>query len=861
MVAPFLVPLKKWIAQQHKQDRQGDQHASYNAYVSGAEGNATDIDYVPAEEATLNAGDGDLAPQSYDPHSDSFDLTKDSQSFAIPQAPSGDQAAALKRMLSINESQPGLQPSAEPEMQAEKPHDNSSSLLAILKGPRPPVHPSIGMSDVPQTPLEHIENGSRQPPSPRHHQSRPPLPSSMPPPPKFPLPPNQFYQQPLPALAQPQPPTTLHRDSLQAPLGPQFINQEPTAHKPGRPIYPFASHVPQLHSNGIAAPYRRVGDPNFTIGNGQSVSNFPVGPSASHLPAPKLNSHTLKLLNTFKGTDKKPVTAEHTAPVQQKSHENAGRGKDVTPPVSRKASNQQEQISRRSSSRAAFGGLIPSVLSPTMVGGNAKYPAPPELQRKTTAHQESLLKMFKSPSEVTPAPQPKPQKPEITEQPKTTAHQDALLKLFKAPTPMAPTPTHKPEPVKGVSPAPTPGPIELAAAATPALKSENKQLGEAKASPLPDQKRPVVPKILARPPGAPPMKSPAITSATVSGPLKAPEFDAISRHDKRSKEGNAGAGKSSTEKLGQAKIHASQETLTKTVNEGDSFASNKSTGKSSKEANKLANQWSPTKSAVESNAFAKREFTKRARKDHNVSSSHASASKLSPTFHILQRPKDKQVQDALPSRTNTPSHPPRAMKGPDHENKQLGQPGMLLSSRKQDDRNRRPATPSKAAEPNGISSKPFQPQILRRPQQCPKTLAATSVQQHSDHQAITSEERRKALLSLFGPADQQKRQKEIQATPLATPSGSKGSPFRFPTLPGGDDVITPTALTRSRVDSATSPALEQIKSRMNSFSSAPRGDLAGAGRRDSGGQTPLSPSDRGYLQSYLEGAIKKGARP
>ena len=151
---------------------------------------------------------------------------------------------------------------------------------------------------------------------------------------------------------------------------------------------------------------------------------------------------------------------------------------------------------------------------------------------------------------------------------------------------------------------------------------------------------------------------------------------------------------------------------------------------------------------------------------------------------------------------------------------------------------------SKPAKVRQEASKPFQPQILRRPgpaQQSPKELAARSPAQESprtqpdlsvDRKSSQAQEHRQALLNLF-----------------AVP-GSQNSP----TTPGHTANVSPMSEKPTRPGSVVPPPLTLSTSKLGNVSS-----LVGDGglKTNSGKTTPkTTPVNRSFLLGYLEGVAR-----
>jgi len=298
MVAPFMHPLKKWIAHQKKIDAKnqvGHRAAELMDEAAQIASTITPVQ-VPVEMATPSD---------------------------LPEAvPSGNASAHLKRLLNINNvpNQSSVQPSQEPTADPK-----SNALLQLLRG---------GSSEEPamQTPMNEktvpLEALSQRFPLPdvfpdhprqtQYAEQSASLPQNLPP--LFPgmVPPHIQHAVNVSAANQPMP---------QRPLDHQFLTTTHMGHSTGfQGFSPFSAPQPPVPSyreealhtipplqKPAAAPYQKTGDPQFShSGQPPRVKGSSV-PPASKLPPPKLTSHSLALLNVFKNEiPKTPQTSSAT---------------------------------------------------------------------------------------------------------------------------------------------------------------------------------------------------------------------------------------------------------------------------------------------------------------------------------------------------------------------------------------------------------------------------------------------------------------------------------------------------------------------------------------------------------------------
>ncbi|KAI9719895.1 MAG: mRNA-decapping enzyme subunit 2 [Chrysothrix sp. TS-e1954] len=148
------------------------------------------------------------------------------------------------------------------------------------------------------------------------------------------------------------------------------------------------------------------------------------------------------------------------------------------------------------------------------------------------------------------------------------------------------------------------------------------------------------------------------------------------------------------------------------------------------------------------------------------------------------------------------------------------------------------------------SGKPFQPQILKRPQQSPQSPAPAKP--HSALEAATEpvEAHQKALFSLLnGGGSRQQQVPSSNASPVESPHVSR------PAVQTPTKAIEPSANNARNV--ASPSVLQQLsRSRISSVASAPREPR----EAPSTPQTPLSPADRTFLLKYLGSVVGEASK-
>ncbi|KAL4771137.1 Dcp2, box A domain-containing protein [Aspergillus nidulans var. acristatus] len=291
MVAPFLHPLKKWIAQQKKLDPR-----------TNSDSNQVLVD-------------GELSmDENYQTSNANHVSSQVSMEAAVPSdlpevAASHDASAHLKRLLNVNPSLPTPKPVQAP-FNADSNVSKSHALLELLRSGASP-NPPPGASQLPRD-GPHMAN-----PSPGF----------------FPDFPQQFERAENSTRAAPPypdyPPFLFSTADQHAPRIPQGLpaahSQEPSAGYTGpynsshqllitsRPFPPgsYSEQAPAL------APYQRTGDPQFSQSTQPRQVQGAAVPPASKLPPPKLNSHSLALLSVFKDEKKQIPKVSHASLVPQ----------------------------------------------------------------------------------------------------------------------------------------------------------------------------------------------------------------------------------------------------------------------------------------------------------------------------------------------------------------------------------------------------------------------------------------------------------------------------------------------------------------------------------------------------------------
>lgn len=484
MVAPFLGPLKAWIKLQRKQDRH---RAPAGAHLIPPP--AAGIADTEGLEADLGETGETTADEAAVPEK----LSEEASFAAL--------VANLGRSQRASDALPELSTHAQTQGVAD-PAAELKRLLSVgigfpsqpqpVEAPQsiqePAPNPLLAMlhgnsrphpDTLPRTPFDQIMPTPQPPQSPHgQHHPRPPQLGPMPPPPPFPFHQQQHQHQGGPFLGHHHhhaPPQ--HQNSFPPPPPSHFMS--PPASQHANPV--FSPHAPNVqHAFNISAPppYQRTGDPQFTQPPQFPGAHGPAIPPASNLPPPKLTAHTLGLLNAFK-INEKPAISSPISQAQQSSQ--------ATPVATRPPPLQRQ--------------LDTFVSPPPAQNARSFAPSPPA---------------FQSPPPVDnfePA-QPKPR----------NAHQDSLLNLFRSPSISAASPV----------PAKTPElPVELSAyPSTPGYMKLNSATEAG--PPMPDMN--AKPNLLHAFGG---QQKPGLTTATVHGPVNAPDFATVKKNAQHPLNGNS----------------------------------------------------------------------------------------------------------------------------------------------------------------------------------------------------------------------------------------------------------------------------------------------------------------------------------
>lgn len=316
MVAPFLVPLKKWIAQQHKQDTIRGSRMNQPLLPEMVDRVTTEDE--PTAETHVDqpvAGDIDRL-LSHLRQSSQRHTPSDLPEVSVHQRANGDASTQLKRLLNVKETSPPTNNTVAQSSAINHDTARSNSLLALLRGEATTTATGVTNNIAPpQTPLDQIPTDQLMPQSPHQHHPRSLPLENIPSPPSlaFSTDNADHRHMPYPAgqtlrliAANPPPYPSFERVSrtqhvlpipkypaqqarVTASMGPHFI---------GPPSYrPTVAPIPQRSYDGPESLHRNS-DSQSSLRH--PVPSFHMVPPASKLPLPQLNSHSLALLNAFR---------------------------------------------------------------------------------------------------------------------------------------------------------------------------------------------------------------------------------------------------------------------------------------------------------------------------------------------------------------------------------------------------------------------------------------------------------------------------------------------------------------------------------------------------------------------------------
>ena len=391
MVAPFLAPLKKWIASQRKAEAR-----------TKAQAGTAPPKLTPESSRADGPSAASITIVGRDKVSDASAPTK-------TQRTTEEMSMELKRFLSIrNGPAPRQSEGLQTQMAPQSNEEKSKALLSLLqKGAKTsagqdqnvkPQLPSVTRSGPPGASAP-LGQSSISP----HHTPDPLQSLFNRPPPGHPVPSAifSFDHQNIPMPAQqpgypfPAPPREAAASTPHARRPSQPAMQHPPHRSAGTPArVPVASrHIEATTRHGRQDSRSRQEAPTMKPGTPHSSNmHAPCIPTPAQLPPPKLTSHSLQLLHVLKNGQK-------TSPPGQQTQQ---AGTDGSPPAETENFPQPSMMwkHRRAGSHGPQPPLedLPSYHPPIPAG-----PHPEPIGNKPADHRQNLLSLFRSPS-GTPKP-------------------------------------------------------------------------------------------------------------------------------------------------------------------------------------------------------------------------------------------------------------------------------------------------------------------------------------------------------------------------------------------------------------------------------------------------------------------------
>jgi mRNA-decapping enzyme subunit 2 len=470
MVAPFIGPLKQWIKQQRKRDKlYGGLNALEPIHVEDS-GVGTDLEAMAPELADNDAAEARHFQSLLSRLNKPTTMTQDSE-LAGDSTQTNELATQLKKLLSVGAPAETSNSTYQPIQASNPPPPVQGTSLMSLLQPSSFSHP-------PQTPFEQPNATPHQAGTP--HYPHPGLPNfdQRAPPPNFPFSPeslNQLHHQ-VPGGVHLPPghmtgPVPFQQNmpfppNQQIPFPHQPHHQQGGIHISGHG--PLGPNQPHFIHEAASQPFN-------PLANQQPPPNVPMhmsGPPASSLPQPKLTAHSLSLLNAFKSPE--PATSQVH---QSNQHQQSQSAVFVSPQSQPSAKADPATLLR------AFGAL------------GAQPQSAPQVQ-----HSHSELE-----GATVPAHQPK------------NAQANSLLDLFRR----APSGNSFSDIGSVDHPAELAPPVAELSAGTPQQpRPFDRPMATASSRQL-KVKTMVPPSHL---------RGGQLTSATVSGPLNAPDFESVVRN-------------------------------------------------------------------------------------------------------------------------------------------------------------------------------------------------------------------------------------------------------------------------------------------------------------------------------------------
>lgn len=382
MVAPFIRGVRKWVTEQKKADLA---RATSNQYSSAG---------MSHDELMTEEEQG----------AESNVHTHDQAHMTPSVADINQLEAALKFALKIQQPTQGLQVEAITAMQSPV-RDSGQELLALLQGKTRESDRPPSSNLPPATPLDHTYIQAPVPKTPHHQQPRPPHFSTLPPPPAFPIqPPNDTLYRPEQNQQhhhQPNSIATFPHNPMQGQRPPQparsrsyqsqhLVHPQPLPPQVQRTVFTGGP----VYSSTVSPPTQAPLAPHANSTVSQALNpQFPnahplMGPSIQKQSPPKLTSHSLALLNTFKSHDQASSAASiPSQPPLRKFAQEVKQGPPQELPAEVSGTPPVDLLS-----------LFKTQAEPSPIPNSSTMRSRPPVSE---AHRSSLLDLFKNPSAQT----------------------------------------------------------------------------------------------------------------------------------------------------------------------------------------------------------------------------------------------------------------------------------------------------------------------------------------------------------------------------------------------------------------------------------------------------------------------------
>ena len=376
VVAPFLVPLKKWVVEQKKANKR----VSSNHYLSA--GMSHDEPLTEEDQVSRSYQTGH--PSGHAPDKSVLE----------------DATATLKGLLKIQPPTEGLQLDTSHTVETPAPgnDDKGAALLALLK---PPISKMSHTPEKPHTPVDQVYDQAPMPNSPHHGHPQHSYPN-LPPPPLF-LSQNQHSIHPYHQASETA--RSLNHATMQQPRANVQQTYRPQQSIHPQPLPPYVQramfggappHCPAALSSHQASGQHMQAPQILPFQSPQfPTTQAPSAGFPAKQPQVQLTSHKLALLNAFQSCDQATGSAPgaNDLPLRRYAQEVS-----ASPPAEQPQELPAESTETEGNPFPSPFGL-PHSIAPAVSPNGA-----PSKTRITTEHQSTLLSIFKNPNAAIPSP-------------------------------------------------------------------------------------------------------------------------------------------------------------------------------------------------------------------------------------------------------------------------------------------------------------------------------------------------------------------------------------------------------------------------------------------------------------------------